>query len=47
MLENYVIFIEESQQFLNDLKLKVLLKVIPNKNIIVKNGEIVNIILND
>jgi len=47
MLENYVIFIEESQQFLNDLKLKVLLKIIPNKNIIVKNGEVVNIILND
>lgn len=47
MLENYVLFIEESQQFLNDLKLKVLLKIIPNKNIIVKNGEIVNIILND
>lgn len=44
MLENYVIKNQLSQQYLKELKFKILLKIIPNKNIIVKNGDIIEII---
>lgn len=45
MLENYVIKNKLSQQFLKELNMKILLKIIPNKNIIVENGDIIDIIL--
>lgn len=45
MLENYVIKNQKSQEFLKELNLKILLKIIPNKNIIVEDGDIVDIIL--
>jgi hypothetical protein len=44
MLENYVIRNKKGQDFLKALNLKILLKIIPNKNLIVKNGDIVDII---
>lgn len=45
MIENYVIKNKKNKQCLNELNFKIFLKTIPNKNIIVKNGDIVNIIM--
>ena len=45
MIENYVIKNKKNKQYLNELNFKIFLKTIPNKNIIVKNGDIVNIVM--
>lgn len=43
MLENYVIRNNKNQQFLQELNLKISLKTIPSKNIIIKDGDIIDI----
>lgn len=45
MLENYVIRNNKDKKFLQELNLKIFLKTIPNKNIIIEDGDIVDIIL--
>lgn len=44
MVENYVIKNKKNKQFLQELNLKIFLKTIPNKNIILKDGDIIDII---
>lgn len=44
MIKNYVIRSGNDKEFLKNLNLKIVLKLIPNKNIKIKNGEIVDII---
>lgn len=44
MLENYVIRNNKNKKFLQELNLKIFFKTIPNKNIIIEDGDIVDII---
>lgn len=43
MIENYVIRNKQSKTFLQELNIKIFLKIISNKNIIIENGEITKI----
>lgn len=43
MIENYVIRNKQSRTFLQELNIKIFLKIISNKNIIIENGEIIKI----
>lgn len=44
MLENYVIRNNLNKKFLQELNLKIFFKTIPNKNIIIEDGDIIDII---
>lgn len=43
MIENYVVKNNKSLEFLKDISLKIFLKIIPRKNIIIEDGDIVEI----
>lgn len=43
MIENYVIKNNKNKKFLQDLNLKIFLKTIPNKNITIEDGDIIEI----
>ncbi|QIH04857.1 hypothetical protein [Dasineura jujubifolia toursvirus 2a] len=45
MIENYVIKNNKGEQFLKELNIKLFLKIINSKNIIIENGDVIDVIM--